>query len=286
MKNLLCLLLLFLPAYFHAQDTLKYQISVGAGGSLNKMCAFGADINIRFYFTPRFFGEAATFHALFSAFDPYRDYPDAALNSGARHPAYNQSNLMVGYDFFRGSKTKDKKQVKTTTTGVRGGYFYYQQTTSPRSFDYTAIDTTPTGGELLMRGTMTHCGFIGLEFGSFSRKSKAEKLRSIFQHRVYADLLYGFRINTSGIRREGKQYSAYEIPHKYNFDNKAGLRIGYSFTHVFSKRLGYTVGTEIAYRPTIDFSPNKLLYIARGSEGFQSGQISCKVALTFMGLKK
>ncbi len=287
MKNLLYILL-FLPSYFNAQDTLKYQISLGPGIELNSQLAFGADLKIRYYFTDRFFAEASTFHALFREGDYNRGYSESILNSGARLPAYNQSNLMVGYNFFGLQKASQGSEVlKTgkTTLGIRGGYYYYQQTVNPGNLAYATVDTTATGGELYICGMMVHSAFVGLEFNFLKSKRKEAKLKSIFQHRLYADFIYGFHINTSGMRKEGQQYSAYDFGDVYNLNNP-GARVGYTFSHVFSKQLGYSIGCDFAYRPTIEYSENRAIFIPRGGEGFRPCQFSLKAALTFTGLRK
>jgi hypothetical protein len=246
---------------------------------------FGNELKISYYLNKKWSLEGKTFLPIRNNFyeERYR------FDGNKEFLLYNQTNVIAARHFFTGSlKTKSKGECqieKSRTLGIRGGYFYYQNSFRHYDLDYFIIDSLPNGNRYGISGVKVHNLVLGIESNLYKRV-KNKKTR-INRTQLYADLFLGLKNNVAGYIEFKDNYSPYSISEKYELKkNGFGGRIGFQFSKTFNRKIGYFIGGEAAYLPSIQYQYNKKFFVPRGGLAIYEYQLSLKVGITFLNARK
>lgn len=277
--------LLFLLGFAQAQIEPKLHISYGGGVELRDQFVFGNELKINYYLNKKWSLEGKTFLPIRNNFYEQR----YRFDGNKEFLLYNQTNLIAARHFFTGSlKTKSKGEYqieKSRNLGIRGGYFYYQNSFRHYDLDYFIIDSLPNGNRYGISGVKVHNLVLGIESNRFKR-IKNKKTR-INRTQAYADVFLGIHHNVAGFIQVPKVYSPYSISEKYQLNkNGFGGRLGFQFSQTFNHKIGYFIGGEAAYLPSIQYQYNKNFSVSRGGLIIGVLQLSLKVGITFLNARK
>jgi hypothetical protein len=278
--------LLFSLGFVQAQIEPKLLISYGFGTELRDQLVFGNELKINYYFNKNWSVEGKTFLPIRNKLydERYR------FDGNKEFLLYNQTNLLASRHFFTGSlKTKSRGAYqieKSRTLGIRGGYFYYQNSfNSNFSPDFYIIDSLSNGDFYGISGIKVHNMVLGIESNRFKRIR--DKKTRINRTQIYADLFLGLKNNVTGFIQVQKDYSQYSISEKYHLKkNGLGGRIGFQFSQTFNRKIGYFISGEAMFIPRIKYEPNENFFVLRGGPIISELQFSVKVGLTFLNTRK
>jgi hypothetical protein len=262
------------------------------GMQLQRYFQYGADLQLT-YTTKKWAFNAQSFATPFETLDPQRDQLNQLFtngtNDGVKALASNQSSLTAIRNIFTGQAQKGSGD-RTTKIGIRGGYFYSQQSLYA-SLDYLWV-ADANGGYICTSGWRAHSAALGADF-VFERSSD----RSTKRHHFYADVLCGFAMQMVGFGHtpepgnpyyftsKGHYYAA-DVPNSGSYArDRIGTRFGYEFRMYGRKRLGMYAGFEGQWRPGIDYHYNPMRYVPRGGEKLVPSVGTVKVGLTYRFLK-
>ncbi len=277
---------IFSLSFVQAQIEPKLHISYGVGAELRDQFVFGNELKINYNFNQKWSFEVKTFlpirNKLFG--ESYR------FDGNKKFLLYNQTNIIVSRHFYTGSlKTKSKGEYqieKSRNLGIRGGYFYYQNSfNSGFSRDYFIIDSLSNGDLYGISGIKVHNLVIGLESNRFIRVK--DKKTRINRTQLYADLFLGLNNNVTGFIQVQNNYSPLSISEKYQLKrNGFGGRIGFQFSQTFNRKIGYYFAGEAAFIPQIKYEENRDFFIPRGGKMINELQLSLKLGITFLNTRK
>lgn len=284
MKCFICYFSFFLVNFVHAQIEPKLQVSNGVCEELRDQIVFGNELKVNYFLNKNWSFEGKTFlpikNRLFES-----DYRFVGNNEFL---LYNQTNLIASRYFFTGSlktKSKGSNQIeKYRNLGIRGGYFYYQNSFRSYDLDFFIIDSLPDGNRYGISGVKVHNLILGLESNRFKRVK--DKKTRINRTQAYADVFLGFHTNVTGFLQVQDNYSLYSLSEKYQLNkNGFGGRLGFQFSQTFNHKIGYFISGEAAYLPRIQYEPNKYFFVPRGGLSIHSLQVSLKVGVTFLKIR-
>jgi hypothetical protein len=278
-------IMLFSLSFVQAQIEPKLHISCRGGLELRDYAVFGNELKINYYLNKKWSVEGKTFLPIKNNFEKRR----YRFDGNKEFLLYNQTNVIAARHFFTGSlKTKSNGECqieKSRNLGIRGGYFYYQNSFRNYWPDYYIIDSLPNGNVYGISGIKVHNLVLGIESNRFKRVK--DKKTRIIRKQVYADVFLGFHHNVAGFIQVQNVYSPYSISEKYQLiKNGFGGRIGFQFSQTFKRKIGYYVGFEGAFMPTINYEENSNFHVPRAGRNINVIQISLKAGVTFFNTRK
>lgn len=287
MKYFAFAILLFSLSFVQAQIEPKLHISCRGGLELRDYAVFGNELKINYYLNKKWSLEGKTFLPIKNNFEKRR----YRFDGNKEFLLYNQTNVIAARHLFTGSlKTKSKGECqieKSRTLGIRGGYFYYQNSFRHRQsdIDYFIIDSLPNGNRYGISGVKVHNLVLGIESNLYKRV-KNKKTR-INRTQAYADVFLGFHNSVAGFIQVQNVYFPYSISKKYQLiKNGFGGRLGFQFSQTFNRKIGYFIGGEAAYLPSIQYQYNENFFVPRGFPIIGVLQLSLKVGITFLNTRK
>jgi hypothetical protein len=239
--------------------------------TLHKKIFFGHSLKYRFNISDKMFAEVSTDGTIFRKLDPMKN----SWYSSKFTPNLNQSYLIFGRTATLGTTDKSKKNK----IGGFGGIHYLQHPSENNG--YWIIDSTEIGGHRTITGFKTYSLIAGIHYQKTNFERRDDKLILKNQHNLDISYIFGVDLSFSGIIDNYPQYDEVEIPNEFSF-KRSGGKIAYSFQRRLSKSFNIFFGVEYLWSPFIEYSPNKDIFVPRGSEKIFPSFLNVKIGLTFL----